>query len=130
MKPRDQLKQAATTLMRAHGFQGSFPHFRKIIPEIRTELVTFQIDRHGLPKFVVEVGAHGPSPFNTPWGELIETSKLTVISLPTRHRLRLGAADIDSDHWFQIDDTIDRTMQSIGQILETQGQRHFDSCVS
>jgi len=41
-----ELKAIVVTALRASGFKGSFPHFRRPLPE-RIDLLTFQFDRHG-----------------------------------------------------------------------------------
>ena len=54
------LKATVIPELRARGFQGSLPHFRRRRPD-RIDLLTFQFDRSG-GRFVVELAQCGPEP--------------------------------------------------------------------
>lgn len=93
------LQARVVPVLRERGFRGSFPHFRRLT-DTGLHLLTFQFDKWG-GGFVVEVawcpaeGVLGQGGAQIPPGEVT-----------TRHvsrRLRLGAADEESDHWFRYD---------------------------
>ena len=88
------LKSIAVPRLRERGFQGSFPHFRRIM-ENRIDLLTFQFYSSG-GSFVAEIGTRGPegTRFSSP-------SKSKVSEVASRCRFRLGAGDPGTDHWFK-----------------------------
>lgn len=98
---RDQmietLKEYVIPVLRERGFKGSFPHFRR--PTGRgIHLVTFQFDKCG-GGFVVEIATCPSDGVTTHWGKQIAPGKVTAWDVT--HRLRLGASDEGSDHWFR-----------------------------
>jgi hypothetical protein len=95
------LKQVVIPRLRALGFQGSFPHFRRL-NEDRTDLLLFQFDKYG-GGFVVELGTSPPGDFVTSWDEHIPAKKLEVSYLEPDQRHRLGAVSKGEDHWFRYD---------------------------
>lgn len=92
------LKEYVVPKLRERGFQGSFPHFRRLKDD-QTDLLTFQFSRWG-GEFVVEV-AIGPSePFDAHWGKRIEPRKMTAHDIGAR--MRLGPKkEGESDYWFK-----------------------------
>lgn len=88
--------------LRARGFTGSLPHFRRFAPA-RTDLLTFQFDRYG-GGFVIEMAEAPPGDFVTKWGKVIPARRLTALNInpPARKRLRPGSGG-STDHWFRYD---------------------------
>jgi hypothetical protein len=93
-----ELKKTAVPVLRELGFQGSFPHFRRIGRE-QVDVLTFQFSSSG-GSFVVEIGACPPQGFES-CGEHILPEKVKLVHL--LRRMRLGAKDEHSDHWFSFD---------------------------
>jgi hypothetical protein len=89
------LKRTVVPVLRELGFKGSFPHFRRTL-DSRVDLLTFQFYSSG-GQFVVEVGSF-PSTGYMHYGKLIPPEKVRMPHLLSR--LRLGAKDEGSDHWF------------------------------
>lgn len=96
----EALAEHVVPVLRERGFKGSIPHFRRQA-ERGIHLLAFQFDRWG-GGFVVEIAACPLGGITTPWGEHIPPTKVRAgdVSPPTR-RLRLGASDSQSDHWFR-----------------------------
>ena len=93
------LKEHIVPVLRERGFKGSFPHFRRTT-ERAIHLVTFQFDKWG-GGFAVEIAACPPGGVLMPSGEQIPPTK--VRAWDVARRLRLGALDEKSDHWFRYD---------------------------
>ncbi|HKQ09265.1 MAG TPA: DUF4304 domain-containing protein, partial [Blastocatellia bacterium] len=93
------LKEHVIPVLRERGFKGSFPHFRRTT-ERTIHLVTFQFDKWG-GGFVVEIAACPPNGVHRPSGEQIPPTKIRAWDVA--RRLRLGASDEKSDHWFRYD---------------------------
>ncbi len=87
----NSLKAIVVPILRERGFKGSFPHFRRR-GETRIDLISFQFLSSG-GSFVAEVARCGPegTRFSGP-----DDAKVSEVAV----RLRLGAADSKSDHWF------------------------------
>jgi Domain of unknown function (DUF4304) len=86
--------------LRAAGFTGSLPHFRRRLPE-RIDLVTFQ-QFSASGSFCVEIGCCGPDGFVTAWGKEIPSGKVTAIDLERRPRNRRRLTPSGKgDHWFE-----------------------------
>jgi hypothetical protein len=97
------LKAHFVTVLRAHGFKGSFPHFRRAHDK-RIDLLTVQFDRHG-GGFVIEISRCGPEGFTTPWGKHIPPAKVTAHDINPRDRPRLESnAPGAGGSWFRYDD--------------------------
>jgi hypothetical protein len=91
------LKEYVVPVLRERGFKGSFPHFRR--PTDRAiHLLTFQFDKRG-GGFTVEIATCPPDGVTMHWGEHIPPNK--VKAWDVSRRLRLGADDENSDHWFR-----------------------------
>lgn len=120
------LKQLVIPHLRALGFKGSFPHFRRLL-EDRTDLLMFQFDRYG-GGFVVEIAKCPPGDFVTSWGERIPAKKLEVYYLHPDRRFRLGTASTGEDHWFRYDhgghwrrhQVFERLAHEVVQLLDEQ----------
>jgi len=94
-----ELKRVAVPVLRTLGFKGSFPHFRRAT-ETQNDLLTFQFSTGG-GKFVIEIGSFPPSGYEWRF-KLVPAAEVRMSHL--LRRLRLGAKDEDSDHWFNYDD--------------------------
>ena len=96
----ETLNEHVVPVLRERGFKGSFPHFRHPT-ERGIHLLTFQFDKWG-GGFAVEVAACPPDGITTHWGEHIPPTKVRAGDVtPPTGRLRLGASDNQSDHWFR-----------------------------
>jgi hypothetical protein len=96
------LKSDVVPLLRDRGFKGSYPHFRRRLPD-RIDLLTFQFSQFG-GGFVVEIGSCGVDGVTFPSGKHVGPSKVTAWDLisPARHRLRPPGAP-GTDYWFQFE---------------------------
>src|SRR3989442_4690923 len=83
------LKETLVPALRARGFKGSLPHFRRIGEE-RVDLLTVQFDRHG-GGFIVEISRCGSTGVTTAWGQHIPATKGTAHDLHTDKRHRPGS---------------------------------------
>jgi len=90
-----ELKRVAVPVLRALGFKGSFPHFRRTM-DTRIDLLTFQFSTGG-GEFVIEIGSFPPTGYEL-YGKLVPAAEVKMRHL--LRRLRLGARDESSDHWF------------------------------
>src|SRR5687768_16724922 len=84
--------------LRARGFKGSLPHFRRPLPD-RLDFLTVQFNLAG-GSFVVEIAKCGPSGKEEGYGSEFPLAKLNVQYF--RDRLRLGSDPkaAREDHWF------------------------------
>lgn len=94
------LKELVVPMLRMQGFKGSFPHFRRNKID-SMHLLTFQFDKWG-GGFAVELACCSAEGVTMYWGEKVPANKVTVHHVNTRYRL--GARDINSDHWFRYDE--------------------------
>lgn len=83
--------------LRARGFKGSLPHFRRPLQD-RVDFLTVQFNSAG-GSFVVEIAKCGPNGKGGGYGSKLPLAKLTVQYFRDR---RLGSEPKDgrSDHWF------------------------------
>jgi len=93
------LKDKIVPVLKARGFKGTFPHFRRLTNS-GIHLLTFQFDKWG-GGYVVEVAACSSAGVKMHWGEQIPPNKVTAQHV--NKRLRLGASDSKTDHWFRYD---------------------------
>lgn len=120
---RTLIKEHLVPGLRARGFKGSFPHFRRITNDA-VHLLTFQLDRWGSGNFVAEIAKAPLGPVSVGWGDPIPSNKLTAHDLVSR--FRLGAQSSGSDHWFHTADFVAAPSHFSTEFLElvdTQGQR-------
>jgi hypothetical protein len=97
------LKADVIPKLRAAGFRGSYPHFRRIRPD-GTDLLTFQFRREG-GAFVIEIARAPEGPHVTHWGKVIDAKNLTAWDINGDMRVRLTPAGIaGSDLWFHFSD--------------------------
>lgn len=120
------LKSVLVPKLRDLGFKGSFPHFRRM-QEDRIDLMTFQFNKWGTQKFVIELAVAPSGVFKTSWGEEIPSNKLTARDI--NNRLRLGAKSDQDDFWFQTDSNPEtgELLEMILNLLTTQGENYFSS---
>lgn len=91
------LQQIVLPKLRAEGFAGAFPHFRKITAH-QIDLLSFQFDRYG-GGFVVEVAVCHTTGVAHEWGEHIRPNKVTTRDVSERLRLNeIGG------QWFRYDE--------------------------
>jgi len=96
------LNGIVVTRLRERGFQGSFPHFRRI-GEKKIDLLTFQFDRHG-GGFVIEISKCPPDGITTPWGEHLSPKKVRAWDMHPSDRLRLQPSPgSGTSDWFRYD---------------------------
>lgn len=107
MATRDEvdaaLKNAFVPALRARGFKGTLPHFRRVDAR-HIALLTIQFDRNG-GGFVVEIARCGLEGFTTSWGRHVPPNKVTAHDLHPSDRHRLGSPSPGVDGiWFRFDD--------------------------
>lgn len=93
------LKEHVVSVLKRRGFKGSFPHFRRPT-DTAIHLLTFQFDKWG-GGFVVEIASCSVDGVTMHWGERVPPAKVTAQHVNLR--LRLGATNEQSDHWFRYD---------------------------
>jgi Domain of unknown function (DUF4304) len=99
-----ELKRVVQPHLRALGFSGSFPHFRKI-GQATIDLVTFQFDRSGTG-FVIEIARCPPEGIVTHWGERILPNKTKAWDVHPKSRKRIQPkVGGGTDAWFRFDKT-------------------------
>jgi hypothetical protein len=123
------LKQHVVPVLKARGFKGSFPHFRRIT-DTGIHLLTFQFDKWG-GGFVVEVASCPSEGVTMNWGEQIPPAKVTAQHVS--RRLRLGASGEQTDHWFRYDrggllsfsDPYERAAREVLPYLDSQAESYW-----
>lgn len=95
------LRNYLVPLLRERGFSGALPHFRRQT-SIKTDLLTFQFDRHG-GGFVIAVAEAPPGDF-VQRNRVIPSGRLTAYNVnpPIRKRLQPGSGRSTND-WFRYD---------------------------
>lgn len=91
------LKNIVIPSLRERGFEGTFPHFRRITDK-KIDILTFQFDKYG-GGFIIEVAVCSPEGYTHHWGEKISPNKVTAYDLPLKNRQRIG----DRNNWFRYD---------------------------
>lgn len=91
------LKAIVVPHLRAMGFKGTMPHFRRERGEA-VDLLGFMFNRYG-GKFVVELGRMPPGGVMVQ-GKLVPPAKAKVFYLKERHRLGSELRINYGDHWF------------------------------
>ena len=102
------LKKITIPFLKAKGFKGSLPHFRRL-QEDCYDLMTFQFDKYG-GGFVIEMAQCAITGIVTSWGEKIPPEKAKAYQVSNRRddvnpkyenaRLR---PQKDKDYWFRYD---------------------------
>ena len=80
------LKEIFVPELRARGFTGSLPHFRRIRSG-RIDLISFQYANRG-GRFMVNLSQCGPDGVKTDWGKEIPPDKVTAHDVFEHQRLR------------------------------------------
>ena len=89
--------------LRGRGFEGSFPHVRRIRDD-RIALLTVQFDRRGGGS-IIEIARCGAEGVTTHWGKHILPSKVSAHDVDPEQRHRLGSPRPGVDgRWFRYDD--------------------------
>jgi hypothetical protein len=98
----EALKGQVVPYLRAMGFKGSMPHFRRVVLG-GLDVLTFQFDRYG-GGFVIEVARCAQEGFVTAWGKEIPADKVTAWDLPSswRHRIQPQVGG-STDSWFRFE---------------------------
>jgi hypothetical protein len=118
-----ELKQIVMPELRSLGFKGTFPHFRRTTDD-QVELLTFQFSMGG-GQFVVEIGKF-PSTGYELYGKLIPAAEVKMSHL--LRRLRLGASDEATDHWFHFEEgNCDEVAASIIPYVRNQAVNWWSS---
>src|SRR5260221_9174049 len=95
------LKELVIPVLRANGFKGSLPHFRRVTPQA-IDLLTFQFDKWG-GGFVVEISKCSPGGYTMHWGENIPPSKGTAPHLHPHQRKRIQTPERSGTHpWVRL----------------------------
>ena len=123
------LKEHVVPVLKARGFKGSFPHFRRIT-DTGIHLLTFQFDKWS-GGFVVEIAACPPGGVTMHWGEQIPPAKVTAQHVSGR--LRLGASGDQTDHWFRYDkkgllsfsDPYEKAAREVLPYLDSQAESYW-----
>ena len=98
----DALREYLLPALRERGFQGSLPHFRRLLPD-RVDLLTIQFDKHG-GGFVVEISRCGTEGVTKSWGKHVPAAKVTARDLHPNQRLRLKLREGPGrDAWFRFE---------------------------
>jgi hypothetical protein len=98
-----ELKASVVPRLRATGFAGSLPHFRRA-HQSGIDLLTFQFDRNG-GGFVIEISRGPVEGITTHWGKVIGPKQLTAWDMHPEERLRLQPQEGSGvEDWFRFDD--------------------------
>ena len=93
------LKEVFLPVLRARGFKGTFPHFRRVLPD-RVDYLSVQFYSSG-GSFVVEIASAGPDGPPRDYGEDLPVAKLNVGYFSNRLRLGSNRAAGRADHWYE-----------------------------
>jgi len=98
-----ELRTVVVPQLRASGFRGSMPHFRRP-SETGIDLLTFQFDRRG-GGFVIEIARSPSEGVTTHWGTHVLPGNVTAHDLrpDKRHRLQPQGGSGPGE-WFRFDD--------------------------
>jgi Domain of unknown function (DUF4304) len=118
--PREQvetvLKALVVPWLRAQGFRGSLPHFRRPAAA-GIDLFTFQFDRNG-GGFVIEAARCPASGITTPWGKAIPPGKVTAWDMHPDNRVRIKPSEgSGTDTWFRFDGSQAAVEACVQQVL-------------
>lgn len=112
------LKSLVEPELKRRGFNGKFPHFKRV-RDSKTDLLSFQFDEYE-SLFVIEISQVASGEFLTSWGGRIPASKLTPFHLELRQRYRVQPhPGRDPDNWFKYGDgTYEATAASVLPFIE------------
>jgi len=107
------LREVVVPVLRAKGFRGTLPHFRRPV-QGAIDLLTFQFDKWG-GGFVVEIARCSDRGFTTHWGKHIPPRKGQRLGSPPGQRQRIQPrAGSGTDSWFRFDNgQIKRAAQEV-----------------
>ena len=119
------LQKCVVPALRAAGFQGTFPDFRRLT-EDAIHLLTFQFNKWG-GSFVVEVASCPVEGITTHWGEHLPATAVKAINIHPSLRLRLGSNGEQQDYWFRFDgrftwNRYERAAKAVLPYLKTQAE--------
>jgi hypothetical protein len=113
--------------LRELGFQGFFPHFRRIGSD-KIDLLTFQFDKWG-GGFVIEISKCPPDGIQAMTNEHIPPTKVTAWHMHPTERFRLQPGPENSpagwfryDHTLLFEDIYDKTAKEVLPFLEQAEQ--------
>jgi hypothetical protein len=92
------LKQVFVADIRAKGFKGSFPHFRRVGTN-RVDYLTVQFSKYG-GSFVVEIATADGDGKPQGYGQHLAVEKLNVYYFGNRLRLGSNPEAGIADHWY------------------------------
>ena len=92
------LKEVFVPVLRARGFRGTLPHFRRVLPD-RVDYLTVQFYSSG-GSFVVEIASAGPDGKPRNYGKDLPVARLNVGYFSNRLRLGSNRAAGKADHWY------------------------------
>jgi hypothetical protein len=96
------LKTNVVPFLRSHGFKGSYPHFRRPLPDY-IDVLTFQFDTRG-GGFVVEMGSCSSAGVTLHWGKHVLPSEVIAWDLhPTERRRLSPSGAVGPDYWFRFE---------------------------
>ena len=119
----EALKEHVVPILKARGFKGSFPHFRRPTDTL-IHLLTFQFDKWG-SGFVVQIASCPVEGVTMHWGEHVPPAKVTAYHVWPR--LRLGSTDSKCDHWFRYDRGGLRSFDNVYEITAREVLPFLDS---
>jgi hypothetical protein len=119
------LQKYVVPVLRAEGFQGTFPDFRRLT-ERSIHLLAFQFNKWG-GSFVVEVANCPTEGITTHWGEHVPTRAVKTTNVHPSLRLRLGSTVKKQDYWFRFDgrftwNRYERAARAVLPYLKTQAE--------
>ena len=133
-KMRQSLRKILVPELRARGFKGSLPHFRRI-RESRVDLLGIQFNKYG-GSFVVEIASSAPEGLELYAEKIIPAEEARHWHMGWDERLRLGSKPgrISRDHWFKFRKGIfiywfsyDSVARSILPFLDLQAEPYWKS---
>ena len=121
MEMEAALKRDVLPVLRAKGFKGTFPHFRRI-GKSAIDLLTFQFDKQG-GAFVIEIARSPLEGIVTHWGQVIPAGKVKAWDVHPDRRRRIKTADGHStESWFRFDaKPTDRIIALVCERLASDG---------
>lgn len=118
------IKEIVIPYFRSKGFSGSYPHFKRQIGK-RLDFISFQFNKYG-GSFVIEIGYCSLE-------EAEKTAELIGVDIKNfntfclgKQRLRIGAADENSDYWFVYDNSEVTEDESVYEKLAKEAVVLFD----
>ena len=119
------LQKWVVPVLRAEGFQGTFPDFRRLTQR-EVHLLSFQFNKWG-GSFVVEVASCPAEGITTHWGEHIPGTAAKATNVHPSLRLRLASSGEQQDYWFRSDgrfrwNPYEKAAKAVLPYLKTQAE--------